>query len=146
VSARKRPSTEEQKTSIYDSNAGKRAKSETRKGFESGQVPTIPDIGTPTQIDPPRERSEPIRVISMKSPAEIAADKKQAKQHKVQIRALSDVRPQHQTPPRGMGYLAPPADPKERKVRKVRDWLIWGSVLVIIACVVMLAVWFLATR
>lgn len=145
---RKRPSTEEQRTSIYDSNAGKRAKSETRKGFESGQItaPIVPEIGTPTQIDPPRERSEPIRVISMKSPAEIAAEKKQAKKHNVEIRALSDVVRQHQTPTRGMGYLAPPADPKERQVRKVRDWLIWGSVLVIISCAVMLAVWFLATR
>ena len=45
-----------------------------------------------------------------------------------------------------MGYLAPPADQKERNVRKVRDWLIWGSVLVIISCLVMLGVWFLAGR
>src|SRR5690349_3686561 len=100
--ARKRPSTEEQRTSIYDSNAGKRSKSETRKGFESGQI-AVPEIGTPTQIDPPRERSEPLRVISMKSPAEIAAEKKQAKQHKIEIRALSDVRRQNQTPARAMG-------------------------------------------
>jgi hypothetical protein len=144
--ARKRPSTDEQRTSIYDSQAGKRTKAETRKGFESGSIPTIPEIGTPTQIDPPRERSEPMRMISMKSPAEMAAEKKQAKQHNVEIRALSDVVRKNQTPPRGLGNLAPPADPKERQNRKVRDWLIWGSVLVIISCVVMLAVWFLATR
>ena len=85
MSTRKRRSTDEQKTGIYDSNVGKRAKSATRKGHESGSdiplptnMPTLPDkgqtrveIGTPTEIDRPRERSEPIQVISMKSPAEI---------------------------------------------------------------------------
>ena len=87
-------------------------------------------------------------MVSMKTPAELAAEKKQvlAKKHNVEIRALSDVRRQHDTPARGMGYLAPPANRKERQARKVRDWLIWGSVLVIISCAVMLAVWFLATR
>ena len=153
---RKRPPTDDQKTSIYDSrNPKPRPKTATKRGFESGEiaVPTLPDkgqttldIGTPTEIDPPRkERSEPIRVISMKTPAELAAEKKQAKQHRPEIRALSDVLPRNATPPRGMGRLAPPADPKQARVRKLRDWLIWGSVLVIISCVVMLGVWFLAT-
>lgn len=144
--SRKRPSTDEQKTSIYDSRTHGRAKSATKKGFESGA--TTLDIGTPTDIDPPRkERSEPIRVISMKTPAEVAAERKQlaAKQHKPEIRALSDVLPRNATPPRGMGRLAPPADPRQARVRKLRDWLIWGSVLVIISCAVMLGVWFLAT-
>ena len=166
---RQRPPTDEQKTSIYDSkNLKHRAKSDTRKGFESGEIalPTLPDkgqtirevtvptpldIGTPTHIDPPREKSEPIKVISMKTPAAIAHEKQAAKKaqqkkhHKAEIRALSDVVRRDQTPPRAMGYLAPPADPKERQVRRLRDWLIWGSVLVIISCIVMLGVWFLAT-
>jgi hypothetical protein len=145
--ARQRPPTDELKTAIYDSQQRARAKSPTKKGFESGQH-TL-DIGTPTEIDPPRkERSEPIRVISMKSPADLAADKKkpEAKQHNVAFRAMSDVAGQRSTPPRGMGNLAPPVNQKERNVRKLRDWLIWGSVLVIISCVVMLAVWFLAGR
>lgn len=142
---------------IYDSQQRARAKTPTKRGFESGQiaVPTIPDkgqtirerppldIATPTEVDPLRkERSEPIRVISMKSPAE--TQKKQVKHHKAEIRALSDVTGKQQTPPRGMGYLAPPANQKERNVRKLRDGLMWGSVLVIISCVVMLGVWFLA--
>jgi len=149
--ARKRPPTDDQqKTSIYDSQQGKRGPKPTRKGFESGEIaaPKV-EIGTPTEIDPPRkERSEPIRMISMKTPAEIAAEKekKQAKQHKVEIRSMADAGRGHQTPPRGMGYLAPPADPKQTRNRKVRDWLIWGSVLVIISCTVMLGVWFLAGR
>ena len=154
MSARQRPPTDELKTSIYDSQRP-RAKSATKKGFESGEIPTKVDrpqtleLETPTDIDPPRnranERSEPIRVISMKTPGEGAADKKrEAKQHKPAIRALSDVLPRHATPPQGMGRLAPPADPRQARARKLRDGLIWGSVLVIISCVVMLAVWFLA--
>ena len=146
--ARQRPTTDELKTSIYDSRPP-RPKTATKKGFESGEIPTKPErgqtveIGTPTEVDPPQNRSEPIRVISMKSPG--AADKKrEARQHKPAIRALSDVLPRHATPPQGMGRLAPPADPRQARVRKLRDWLIWGSVLVIISCVVMLAVWFLA--
>ena len=142
--ARQRRPTDDQKTEIYDSrNPKARPKSATKKGFESGDV-TL-DIGTPTTIDAPRkERSEPIKVISMKAPTD--DKKREAKQHKPELRALADVLPRNATPPRGMGRLAPPADPKQARVRKVRDWLIWGSVLVIISCVVMLAVWFLAGR
>lgn len=152
--ARQRPPTDELRTEIYDSQQRARGIKQTKKGFESGDItvpePTAVEIGTPTEIDPPRkERSEPLRVISMKTPAELAAErtaKPEAKQHKAEIRALSDVIRHNATPPRGMGRLAPPANAKERNVRKLRDWLIWGSVLVIISCVVMLAVWFLAGR
>lgn len=143
MSARQRPPTDELATEVYDAQRGRtRVDKPTKKGFESGSV----EIGTPTELDP-APKSEPIRVISMKTPAELAADKKKrsGKLHKPQIRLLSEVTAaKNATPPRGLGYLAPPADPKERNVRKLRDTLIWGSVLVIIACVVMLAVWFLA--
>jgi hypothetical protein len=143
MSARRRPPTDEQKTEIYDSQQRTRAAKPTKRGFSSGEI----EVPTPTQLDPPRkEQSEPIRMISMKTPAEIAAEKKKApgQNLKVQIRQLSDVAGQKSTPPRGMGNLAPPVNQKERNVRKLRDWLMWGSVLVIISCVVMLGVWFLA--
>jgi hypothetical protein len=142
--ARQRPPTDEQKTSIYDSQSGKRTKGVTKKGFESGELA----IPTPTTVDAvPRDKSEPIRVISMKAPADAEKQKVAGKQHKAaRIRPLSEVRPQHNTPPRGMGYLAPPADARQARGRKLRDWLLWGSVLVIISCVVMLGVWFLAGR
>ena len=139
--ARQRPPTDELKTEIYDSQQRARMPKPTKRGHGSGEI----EIGTPTEIDPPRkERSEPIRVISMKTPAEIAAEKKQAKKQEAKIRPLSEVIRMDQTPPRGMGNLAPPANARERNVRRLRDWLIWGSVLVIIACTVMLGVWFLA--
>jgi len=150
--ARQRPPTDELKTEIYDSQQRTRGSKPTKKGHNSGEISRPPEIeiGTPTDLDPPRkERSEPIRAISMKTPAEVAAERKKkltAKQHRPEIRALSDVVSKNATPPRGMGYLAPPANQKERNGRKFRDWLIWGSVLVIISCVVMLGVWFLAGR
>ena len=140
--ARQRPPTDELKTEIYDSQSRTRGKKPTKRGHESGEL-TL-EIGTPTAIDPPRERSEPIRVISMKAPDE--GKKVAAKTHRPEIRALSDVVGRNATPPRGMGNLAPPVNHKERNVRKLRDWLIWGSVLVIISCVVMMGVWFLAGR
>ena len=142
--ARRRPPTDEQKTAIYDSQQRGRAAKPTKQGFESGQV----EVATPTLVDKPRrDRSAPIRVISMKTPAAAARAKKlTAKQHKPEIRSLADVVKKNATPAHGMGYLAPPANPKERRGRKLRDWLIWGSVLVMITCAVMLAVWFLAGR
>ncbi len=147
--ALKRPPTDESKTDLYDSQQRTRGKSPTKRGHESGEQ-TL-DIGTPTAIDPPRaERSEPIRVISMKAREDTAdgepKQKREAKQHRPAIRALSDVIGKNATPPRGMGNLAPPMNQKEHNVRKLRDWLIWGSVLVMISCVVMLGVWFLAGR
>ncbi len=146
--ARQGPPTDEDelKTEIYDSQQRARGKKPTKRGHESGEL-TL-EIGTPTAIDPPRERSEPIRVISMKTPGEVAAEKKKmtAKTHRPEIRALSDVVGRSATPPQGMGNFAPPVNHKERNVRKLRDWLIWGSVLVMISCVVMLGVWFLAGR
>jgi hypothetical protein len=141
MSARQRPPTDELATEIYDSQGQRtRVDKPTKKGFESGRV----EIGTPTDLDPPRRtQTEPLRVISMKTPAE--QRKRSGRQHKAQIRLLSEVvATKSATPPHGMGFLAPPADQRERNVRKLRDWLIWGSVLVIISCVVMLAVWFLA--
>jgi len=149
--ARSRPPTDEQKTEIYDSkNPASRPKSATKKGFESGEL-ALPEagkpveIGTPTEITP-RDRSEPIRMISMKSPAEIGQDKRVGKQHKAEIRAISDVVRRHDTPAGGMGYFAPPADRRQARGRRVRDLILWGSILVVISCAVMLAVWFLAGR
>lgn len=89
---------------------------------------------------PPQPQSEPIRMVSMKPPA--AVIEKQARPvPDVRVRGMAEV---HQTPPRGMGFLAPPRDPKEARSRRWRDNVIWGSVAVIVAAVVMLAVWFIA--
>ncbi|MBA3818070.1 MAG: hypothetical protein H0X17_04215 [Deltaproteobacteria bacterium] len=161
MSARSRPPTDPQQTGIYDPQAGRaRPKSPTSKGHESGII-TVPEHGrrvdaaavevaTPTMVDRPRERSEPLRVISMKTPRDVVAQRKRdqlqdaAREHKAQIRSLAEVRKQKGTPAGGMGYLAPPRDAKEVRARRLRDVVIWGSVVVIVGCAVMLGVWFLA--
>jgi len=157
-------------------SAARRTKPETRKGHDAGPgvaaanartvMPSAPDARTiadsprpdvsalalppaPSVVRAPvlpRDRSEPIRVISMKTPADLAAaeaEKAQRVLPVVQLRAMSDA---HRTPPRGMGNLAPPRDPTEARSRRVRDNVIWGSVAVILASIVTLAIWFLARR
>ncbi|HWO25010.1 MAG TPA: hypothetical protein VNO30_39995 [Kofleriaceae bacterium] len=103
------------------------------------------------------ERSEPMVVISMKGagggatgaakalPADAAAAPAPAKLQP-RLRRLSEVSPRRTaaTPPGGLGYLAPPRDPREARTRRWRDFVLWGSVVVILAGAVMLAVWFLA--
>jgi hypothetical protein len=142
------PPTEESKPRRFDPHA--RIDDSTRTNrWEADEIappatahvraPASPAQGLPLQPGP---ISEPIRVVSMKTPADVDADKPTKRPlPEVRLRAIADV---HKTPPHGMGRLAPPRDPKEARSRRVRDNVIWGSVAVIVAAVVMLAVWFLA--
>lgn len=115
-------------------------------------APLAPPLGAPplTPRPPilplqPAPNSEPIRVMSMKAPPAAEAEKQAPRQvPEVRMRGIAEVRNQRQTPPQGMGFLAPPRDPKEARSRRRADYIIWGSVVVIVAAVVMLAVWFLA--
>ncbi len=91
----------------------------------------------------PAERSEPLQIISMKDALTQSADKRVAREHRVQLRPLSEVR-RADTQPQNLGFLAPPRDPKAVRVRRMHDLVVWGSVVVIVSCLVMLAVWFLA--
>jgi hypothetical protein len=126
----------------------RRAKGPTKRGHDAASGPpprarTAPPDG---QAPVPRDRSEPMRVISMKTPADLDAEEKEKAQRVlpvVKLRAISDL---HHTPPRGMGNLAPPRDPREARSRRVRDNVIWGSLAVILASIVTLAIWFLARR
>lgn len=168
MSARSRPPTDELLTDIYESKdlQPRRAKQATSKGVprgpgtkDSDDRPTKLDLPSSTMTVPEapavpvpvaKQQSEPIRVISMKTPAELAAERKaseavgKAKVHKAEIRALSDVVKRRDTPPGGIGYIAPPRDPKDVRSRRVREYVIYGSAVVIVSSIVMLAVWFLA--
>lgn len=110
-------------------------------------------IDTPTDFQPPRLPPPPVgpglRVISMKE-AEAAEptgpgseDRLTARQHKVQLRALSDVSRRHATPPSGLGFLAPPRNAREARTRRWRDYVVWGCAIVILGCAVTIGVWFL---
>jgi hypothetical protein len=107
------------------------------------------ELATPTEITPPRDRSEPIRIISMKTPAELAAEQQAAQTPHVQrpkLRPLSEVSQQNARVTGDLGRLAPPRDAKGVRARKLRDFVVWGSLVIVVGCVVMLAVWFLARR
>jgi len=126
------------------------------------------EIATPTEVTPPaapapaaaapaqaiapaQAWSEPLRVISLKAPGEGRGDRSEpsvpVRQHQPRIRPLSEVSQQRHaahTPPGGLGYLAPPRDPREAQARRWREYVLWGSVVVMLAGVVTLGVWFLA--
>jgi hypothetical protein len=89
---------------------------------------------------------EPIRVISMKDasgPRKPRTDERRAV--KVQLRSIAEAR-RHDTPPAGLGHLAPPRDPKKARNRRLIDNVIWGCVAIMLACAIMLAIWLVAGR
>jgi hypothetical protein len=114
--------------------------------------PPEPERSGPVHAAPAFDQSQPIRVISLKAPgdaprADASAERLPRNQHQPRLRRLSEVSPQRRaalTPPGGLGYLAPPRDPREARTRRWREYVIWGSVAVMVAGVVTLGVWFLA--
>ncbi|HEU4735185.1 MAG TPA: hypothetical protein VFT22_45150 [Kofleriaceae bacterium] len=118
---------------------------------------------TPTQIDPapappdapavPKalargaERSEPIRVISMKDQAEPRAsrDGEPRVPLHVQLRSIAEVAGLHDQAA-DLGKLAPPRDPREARARRRRDDLIWVGAAVVLAGLITLAIWLIAGR
>lgn len=120
-------------TSIYDSGEQKRAGS-----------------GAPQAPGPqhPRPGSQPMVAISMKTPADpklapVPKPQQEREMPHVKLRAMSEVARAQQ--PQNLGNLAPPYDPAEARARTVRDYVVWGSLAVIIASAIALAVWFVAT-
>ncbi len=62
----------------------------------------------------------------------------------VKLRAMSEVASQSSAPQQSLGFLAPPRNPVDARARKTRDFIVWGSVCVILACFVALGIWFVA--
>ena len=94
-----------------------------------------------------RELVTPVKAISRKEPDDPArprADTPARAIPQVQLRALSDVSNKHGAPQENLGYVAPPRDRGEVRARRGRELVIWGSVVVMIASGVALAIWFLA--
>ena len=104
------------------------------------------EVATPTEITARAERSEPIRVFSMKDatgPGRRQTDERRAMH--VQLRSIAEVTRRHQTPV-DLGHLAPPRDPRKARTRRLVDNMIWGCVAIILACGIMLAIWLIAGR
>jgi len=62
----------------------------------------------------------------------------------VKLRAMSEVASHTSAPQQSLGFLAPPRNPVDVRARKTRDFIVWGSVCVILACFVALGIWFVA--
>ncbi|HET9623743.1 MAG TPA: hypothetical protein VFP84_20365 [Kofleriaceae bacterium] len=90
---------------------------------------------------PRAERSEPVRVISMKEPS--APVRRPAVARQVQIRSLADVH--GPKAPESLGHLAPPRDASAARPRPARvplvGWLVLGAVL---AAAIAYAIWRIA--
>lgn len=104
--------------------------------------------GTPTALMARPERSEPIRVISMKDP--VARDRNPASGEPrvplhIQLRSIAEVAGLHD-PPSGLGRLAPPRDPRRARSRRRRDNALWACVAIALACGISLAIWLIAGR
>jgi hypothetical protein len=98
---------------------------------------------------PPKLPDQQMRAISKKTPglpyAKSATTPERALPI-VKLRAMSEVSSGSITPPsaKALGYLAPPRDPAESRARRQRDFVVWGSVCVMIACGIALVIWFVA--
>jgi hypothetical protein len=105
-----------------------------------------PPIGAAAPIERSRlERSEPIRVISMKDHTAAAKPRSEGVRGplNVQLRSMAEVAGRNDTPVR-LGHLAPPRDPRQARARRVRDNVVWACVAVALACAISLAIWFIA--
>src|SRR5262245_21414487 len=101
---------------------------------------------TPTVVAARPERSEPIRVISMKNraPSEPRAEEPRVPLH-VQLRSMAEVAGTHGRAA-GLGHLAPPRDPQQARRRRQRDNVVWACAAILLACAISLGIWFIAGR
>ena len=110
--------------------------------------------GKPPPDDPSADEALPtlirprpgLQVVSRKA-ADAAAGKLAASGPREQtapvpkLRAISEI---SDTPPYGMGRLAPPRDAREVRSRRVRDVVIWCAAAAALATLVSLLIWFVA--
>jgi hypothetical protein len=97
----------------------------------------------PPPVPPERAPAPVLKAISMKTPgAPVAQPELPARElPQVKLRSLSEVT---KARTQNLGRLAPPRDPGEVRARRVQDYVVWGSLSVVLACAIALGVWFLA--
>jgi hypothetical protein len=113
----------------------------TKTDFD--EAPTeIYESGDNLKPAPPAQQ---LVAISMKTPANpnlAPVVKPEREMPHVKLRAMSEVAKSQI--PQNLGNLAPPYDPAEARARTVRDYVVWGSLAVIIASGIALVVWLVA--
>jgi hypothetical protein len=136
-----------------------------RRGNDSLRERSGERLATDTSVDrhtentaierPQPERSDvarsaasgPIRVISMKTPAE----GERVAEHpnitpmvqRPKLRAMSEMSAASQSS-QNFGHVAPPYDPKAARAKTMRANVVWACIVVILASVIALVVWFAA--
>jgi hypothetical protein len=116
-----------------------------------GSVPQPPpaqaiEQATPTELMARPERSEPIRVISMKDRAgepRTAASEPRVPLH-VQLRSMAEVAGVHDAG--DLGRLAPPRDARRARARRRWDNALWSGVAIALAGGIAFAIWLVAGR
>lgn len=89
------------------------------------------------------QEAEPVRAVSMKTPSDAAPAKAPRQVPQVKLSASSSSASRSRVAP-PVGNLAPPLDPREARSRKVRDLVMWASLVVILASIVTLVIWLIA--
>lgn len=104
------------------------------------------EASAPVRAISMKEAARPIQAISMKTPGAPGGpgepNPPTPMLPRPKLRAVSEVAPAHA--PQNLGHVAPPYDPEEARARKVREYVIWGCVAVMLASVIALVVWFAA--
>jgi hypothetical protein len=111
---------------------------------------TIPRREVPEQVraismKTPATPAPEVRAISMKTPADPAPEKAPRQRPQVKLAASSSSASRSRVAP-PVGNLAPPLDPREARSRKLRDMVMWASLVVILASIVTLVIWLIAGR
>ena len=102
---------------------------------------------TPTELTARPERSEPVRVISMKHQAEAGMPRAAAEPRvplHIQLRTIAKAAGVHEAA--GLGRLAPPHDPRLARKRRRLANLAWAGVSVALAAGISIAIWLIAGR
>ena len=101
--------------------------------------------GVPRPPVVPRNATGPIQAVSMKTPGthkpEPVANPPTPILPRPKLRAAAEVTPVKQ---QNLGHVAKPYDPVEARARRMREYVIWGCIAVILASAIALVVWFVA--
>lgn len=146
----------ESKTTSYDTPSSLRRGSPAPSGHD-GPKQVVDEADAATRVYdsttlPKKPPAPAFNVKSMKTPGDLpsgqlamsAPARPDRLIPQVRLRAMSEVAPQPSASQQALGFLAPPRNPVDARARKTRDFIVWGSVCVILACVVALGIWFVA--
>ncbi|HUJ63338.1 MAG TPA: hypothetical protein VLX92_32790 [Kofleriaceae bacterium] len=90
-----------------------------------------------------REAATPIRAVSMKTPGEVDAPRETSRPvPRVQLRAISEVSELARAQCRNLGHIAPPRERPSARPRAWRDYVMIGSLSLIVASVIAIIIWF----